>query len=204
MPGSDAGMASRVALGSLRLLVVRSSVEVPMTLAALTGKPGGPARQAMPDRDACRLAAVSMDVRDTPAPSIVSVVCTKTRMGDALGDTPGGRYDADRVDVDEMAAKLVKDGVPVAVLLGVLLAVSLLDADVVAVPVDDGVAPVVSDAVGAWLLLRVPLRVPVPDALAPGDRLDVDAADGDAPKDTDAAALSEREKVAVDEPDGDT
>ena len=69
-------------------------------------------------------------------------------MGDELGDTPAGRNDADRVDVEEMAAKLVKDGVLVAVLLGVLLPVSLLDADVVAVAVDDGVAPVVSEAVG--------------------------------------------------------
>ena len=143
-------------------------------------------------------------MRDTPGPSIVSVVCSTTRMGDALGDTPAGRNDADAVAVAVMAAKRVKDGVPDAVLLGVLLAVSLLDADVVAVPVDDGVAPVVSDAVGGWLLLRVPLRVPVPDALAPGDRLDVALADGDAPKDNDTVPLAERDKVAVDEPDGDT
>jgi hypothetical protein len=158
----------------------------------------------MPERDACKLVAVSMDVRETPAPFIVSVVCTSTRMGDALGDTPGGRYDADRVDVDETAAKLVKDGVPVAVLLGVLLPVPLLDADVVAVPVDDGVAPVVSDAVGVWLLLRVPVRVPVPDALKPVDTLAVAAADGDAPNDSDTVALAERDRVAVDDPDGDT
>jgi hypothetical protein len=82
--------------------------------------------------------------------------------------------------------------------------VSLLDADVVAVAVDDGVAPVVSDADGVWLLLRVPLRVPVPDALAPVETLAVATADGDAPNDRDAAALAERDRVAVDEPDGET
>jgi len=136
----------------------------------------------MPERDACKFTSEIIDVRDTPA----------------------GRNDADAVAEDVMAAKRVKDGVPVAVLLGVLLPVSLLDADVVAVAVDDGVAPVVSDADGVWLLLRVPLRVPVPDALAPVETLAVAAADGDAPNDRDAAALAERDRVAVDEPDGET
>jgi hypothetical protein len=158
----------------------------------------------MPDRDACKLTSASMDVRDTPGPSMVSVVCSTTRMGDALGDTPGGRKDADAVAVAVMAAKRVKVGVPDAVLLGVLLPVSLLDADVVAEPVDDGDAPVDSDAVGVWLLLRVPVRVPVPDALKPADTLAVAAADGDAPNDSDTVALAERDRVAVDEPDGDT
>jgi hypothetical protein len=125
-------------------------------------------------------------------------------MGDTLGDTPAGRNDADAVAEDVMAAKRVKDGVPVAVLLGVLLPVSLLDADVVAVAVDDGVAPVVRDADGVWLLLRVPLRVLVPEALAPVVRLAVAVIDADAPNDRDAAALAERDRVAVDEPDGET
>ena len=143
-------------------------------------------------------------MRDTPGPSMVSVVCSTTRMGDTLGDTPAGRNDADAVAEDVMAAKRVKDGVPVAVLLGVLLPVSLLDADVVAVAVDDGVAPVVRDADGVWLLLRVPLRVLVPEALAPVVRLAVAVIDADAPNDRDAAALAERDRVAVDEPDGET
>ena len=50
----------------------------------------------------------------------------------------------------------------------------------------------------------MPLRVPVPDALAPVETLAVAAADGDAPNDRDAAALAERDRVAVDEPDGET
>ena len=91
----------------------------------------------------------------------------------------------------------------VAEVLGVFAAVPLLLADVVAVAVDEGVAPVVSDGVGVPLPVRLPLSVAVADAELPRDTEALLVDDDEAPKDSVAVDDSEREDAAVAEREGD-